>query len=85
MKSLSNETSEILGIYLKLQDLKQISKCNIFDEESFRKATETLSTSKDYLRDIRYNIIEILENNDNKNIFLYSLIENDFEILNFEH
>ncbi|KAL6618007.1 kinase-like domain-containing protein [Neocallimastix sp. 'constans'] len=85
MKSLSNETSEVLGVYLKLQDLKQISKCNIYEEESFRKATEKLSTNKDYLKDIRYNILEILENDDSKNIFLYSLIENDFEILNFKH
>jgi len=59
MKSLSNETSEVLGVYLKLQDLKQISKCNIYEEESFRKATEKLSTNKDYLKDIRYNILEI--------------------------
>jgi len=85
MKSLSSETSEVLGIYLKLQDLKQISKCNIFDEESFRKVTDTLSANKDYIKDIRYHIIELLRKDDSKNIFLYSLIENDFEIFNFKH
>jgi len=85
MKSLSNETSEFLGIYLKMHDLKQIAKCNVLEEESFRKVSDSLTINKDYLKDIRYNIMELLKKDDSKNIFLYSLIDNDFEILNFNH
>jgi len=85
IKSLSTETSEVLGIYLKMHDLKQISKCNIMDEESFKKVTDSLSINKDYLKEIRYNIVELLKMDENKNIFLYSLIDNDIELLYFKH
>jgi len=85
IKSLSKESSEVLGIYLKMHDLKQISNCNIMDEEAFRKVTDSLSINKDYLKEIRYNIIELLKADDSKNIFLYSLIDNDIELLYFKH
>ncbi|ORX52231.1 hypothetical protein BCR36DRAFT_582732 [Piromyces finnis] len=85
MKSLSNETSEVLGIHLKMHDLKQIAKGNIMEEESYRKVADSLAINNDYLKDIRYNIMEILKKDYTKNIFLYSLIDNDFEILNFNH